>query len=266
MDALQDKRNAKAMAKRDLMRQAKDNMQIVEDNVQQKIVANRDIPKKYTAIVVTHIGSMDGVDEEEPEPRLLTRKEAFALAERDNFDVCFIKEGDNPHTAECRLRYLKLWLRAQVRTQTLAGRKTIEEKLRDQDRRVPISEEVILLRSVTDSQSIATKANEAVLCIKRGKNARIHLKYVVVVLAQRAPFSTAPQSTGSLRVKSTQVTSSSISSAGSRYVVARFDSLQEESSTHTHTHLHRRNVRRSMVLRLPSSSAISTRRAVAACC
>eukprot|EP01061_Rhynchopus_euleeides_P036465 TRINITY_DN6146_c0_g1_i1.p1 TRINITY_DN6146_c0_g1~~TRINITY_DN6146_c0_g1_i1.p1 ORF type:complete len:259 (+),score=75.35 TRINITY_DN6146_c0_g1_i1:329-1105(+) len=148
----------------------------VTHRVEQGIVANTDIPQKYKEFVITHVGSIDGVDEELPEgPVILTRTEAFAYADRDGHDLCYVRDTVQGQ-AECRLRYLKTWLRREVAAQSQKKRNKIEKKLKNTYLKQPEGVVTIPFRSTIEHLDLSHKVSDIVSALKEGKTVKIVLK------------------------------------------------------------------------------------------
>eukprot|EP01059_Diplonema_ambulator_P003290 TRINITY_DN12971_c0_g1_i1.p1 TRINITY_DN12971_c0_g1~~TRINITY_DN12971_c0_g1_i1.p1 ORF type:complete len:246 (+),score=47.45 TRINITY_DN12971_c0_g1_i1:54-791(+) len=172
MRAISDKR---ADVRTQLMREAKDLYKGAMHSVESELKVNEDIPKNYTEFVITHIGSMDGEDIEESTPKRLSRKEAFALAARDGYDVCFIERGPEGE-AICRLRYLKMYTRRQTHLSTLDQRADIQRRLRDSATKFPSTEHVVTFKASIGQKEVRKKGMEAITALQSGKKARIIIR------------------------------------------------------------------------------------------
>ena len=176
----QENRRARLDAKNEmsysLRREAQDLTKAMETQVEEAVVANDDIPKKYKEFIITHIGTMDGVDEKLDNPKEVTRSEAFAIAENDLFDICFIKNVGGK--AECRLRYLKLYTRRQVSIKTKGAIAGIQKKLKNIHMKTPEGEENVKLRSIINPHDLARKVSDVVKFVEAGKIVRLSTRYI----------------------------------------------------------------------------------------
>ena len=172
---LEELQKTRAQARQRLKGTTQDAVKDAEENLKASIVSNELIPSRYTSMLITHVGTMDGEDEELNEPKSLSRSEALKFAELDGHDLCFIEVNEKGE-AVCRLRYLKMYVRKRVLSETLEIRKKASTELSDAHSRTPSSERQIQFRPQIDKRGVHMKVSQGLQYLKEGLNVRIVCK------------------------------------------------------------------------------------------
>eukprot|EP01063_Lacrimia_lanifica_P004299 TRINITY_DN1239_c0_g1_i2.p1 TRINITY_DN1239_c0_g1~~TRINITY_DN1239_c0_g1_i2.p1 ORF type:complete len:265 (+),score=89.65 TRINITY_DN1239_c0_g1_i2:49-843(+) len=173
-DVFAKRKDERASVTMDMRQLVKD----AEERVTKELVMGKDIPKRYTRCVVTHIGDMDGVDVEEEEPKDLSRNEAMKLADRDGHDLCFIEAGPEGE-AICRLRYSKMYIRREVHEATVAAKEGLMTRMRDVGAKFPSHHHLIKIRSNIERSELRSKVAEGIRALEEGKMARFEFRLFV---------------------------------------------------------------------------------------